>query len=296
MLKITERFATVQDCINAHKYEGAPWEGWRGNAKTSNFSLLFGCAPGRFAQTLRTSGFSEKNCEELIRDAGLSQLYNELKSKKPNDPDIDIKYLTCATFMRNGFFEGYKGLADRLSREWAYAQQNGFVRCWHGPVRHLPEMLLMRYKSNGQLAGLDSKIYNKYLSELKNIAGNSTIQTLEVRITFATIHYLCQTIKNWHFKSFMYSMCHDSEDWVIYDEEEAVVLALIKYAGEFVREPTNGVYMRVDFSLSDMSTEEKRESQYYHRGRGCVAGDIHEELEKYNKKHGTNLVLPPLEI
>lgn len=296
MLKITERPATVQDCIKAHEYEGAPWEEWRRNGKGSNFSLLFGCAPGRFAQTLRESGFSEKNCDELISDAGLRPLYEKLKSESPSSPDIDTKYLTCATFMRNGFFEGYPGLADRLTREWLFAQKNGYVRCWHGPVRHLPEMLLMKYNSKGNLCGADKALYNKYLSGLKNIAGNTTIQTLEVRIAFATIHYLCQTMKQWHFKSFMYSMCHDSQDWVIYDEEEPVVLALIKYAGEFKREPTKGIFMRVDFSLSDMSTAEKRESQYYHRGRGCVAGNIHEELEKYNKKHGTNLILPPLEI
>lgn len=295
MLTITERLATVHDCINAHEYEGAPWEEWRRNSKTSNFSLLFGCAPVRFGQTLRQSGFTEKNCEELIRDANLTDLYNALKEANFGKPDIDIKYLTCATFMRNGFFEGYSGLSKRLEREFQFAKEHGYVRCWHGPVRHIPEMLYFDYYKDGLKNG-DKAFYNKYFAELKNIAGNSTIQTLEVRITFATIHYLCSTVKKWHLKSFMYSMCHDSQDWVIYDQEEALVLALIKYAGELVREPTFGVYMRVDFSLSDMSTPEKRETQYYHRGRGYEAGDIHEELKKYNDKYGTNLVLPPLEL
>lgn len=302
MLKITQRPAKIEDMLEAHDRKSEPWESWRRTAKTENFALLFGCAPGRFGQTLRDRGFSVQDCEDLIEDAGLTDKYNEAIQKAQEKAPgqkldlVTIKYSVCASFMRDGFFQGYKGLEDRIQREWEYADKHGYVRAWHGPFRHLPELLLVKYNSNGMLVGADKELWSKYVSELKNIACNSTIQTMEVRIAFCAIHYLCQTVKQWHLKSYMFSMCHDSEDWVIYDKEQDLVLALIKYAAEFYREPVKGIPMCVDFELSDLSTPELRQKYSYHHGKGMLGGDIHEELEKYNKANGTNLVLPPLNL
>jgi hypothetical protein len=293
MLKISRRPANVHDFLNLKGYK--PWKNWRKTAKTENFSLLFGCAPNRFGSTLRENGFSEKDCDELIQDAGLTDTYMQNLTNYQGKLDtLSIKYLTCAVFMRNGFFDGYKGLQTRIEREMAYGVSHGYVRCWHGPVRHLPELLLMQRNSKGNLVGADKELWSKYFSELKNIACNSTIQTLEVRIAFATIHYLCSTMKAWHFRSFMYSMCHDSEDWVIYDEEQDLVLALIKYAAEYYREPVKGVPMKIDFELSDLSTEESRSKFWYHHGDEVEVGDINVELKKYNETHHTSLQLPPM--
>ena len=302
MLKITQRPATIQDMLNAHEDELKPWEDWRRTAKTENFALLFGCAPGRFGQTLRDRGFKVKDCEDLIEDAGLTDMYNEAiaKAKEKNvGGDIDlvtIKYTVCAQFMRDGFFQGYKGLEDRIQREWSYADRHGYVRAWHGPFRHLPELLLVKTNANGNLVGADKELWSKYVSELKNIACNTTIQTMEVRIAFCAIHYLCQTVKKWHLKSYMFSMCHDSQDWVIYDKEQDLVLALIKYAAEFYREPVKGIPMCMDFQVADLSTPELREKYYYHYGKIMEGGDIHEELEKYNKANGTNLEFIPIQL
>ena len=295
MLKISTREATVQDFLHLKEYK--PWSGWRRTAKTENFALLFGCAPKRFAATLKNNNFSEKDCDDLIKDAHLEDKMNKIAIDQAGKMSpLDMKYVVCATFMRDGFFNGYKGLQERIERESNYAMTHGYVRCWHGPVRHTPELLLMKTNSKGNLVGADKELWSKHFSELKNIACNSTIQTLEVRITFATIHYLCTMMKKWHFKSFMYSMCHDSEDWVIYDKEQDVVLALIKYAAEFHREPTKGTYMKIDFELSDLSTPENREKYCYHKGAGVKAGDIQEEIKKYNEKYNANIIFEPITI
>lgn len=288
-LQITKRPATIQDFL---KNKGTPpWSKYRRTAKAENFSLLFGCAPGRFGQTLRTVGFSEKDCDDLIKDAGLTDVYKEKLSKlKPGEDALDAKYYTCAKFMRDGFFAGYKGLEDRLAREQQYAMEHGYIRCWHGPFRWIPELPLFRFNEFGPV-GADKELWSKMFSELKNVASNSSIQTMEVRIAFPTIHYCCECVRKWHFKSFMYSMCHDSQDWVIYDKELPVILALIAYASRYRREPDE-VLMSMDAEISDIS--EGYENECYHHGHEEESGDIHEELAKYNALYGTNLELPPI--
>lgn len=295
MLTIKERPATVYDFMKLKDYK--PWKGWRRTAKTINFSLVFGCAPGRFGQTLRDKGFTEADCDELIQDAHLQESYRQYKEKKAGKLDeLGIKYITCAQFMRDGFFSGYKGLEDRITREQNYGVAHGFVRAWHGPFRHIPALKLMHFSSNGMPDGADNKFWSKYASEQKNIACNSTIQTMEVRIAFPSIHWLCQTVKKWGLKSYMWNMTHDSQDWVIYDKEEELIKALVKYCCTYEREPVYGIHMGVDCEVSDLSTPENREKMMYHHGEGAKIGDIHEELAKYNKLMGTNLELPPLDL
>lgn len=293
MLTIIEREANVHDFIDLKEYK--PWKGWRRTAKTQNFSLLFGCAPGRFAQTLRDKGFTESDCNELIENAHLENIYMQYKERKKNLDDLSLKYLACAQFMRDGFFAGYKGMEDRIYREQEYGQKHGFVRCWHGPFRYLPELPLMKWGNRGMPVEADSKLWSGFASEQKNIACNSTIQTMEVRIAEAAIHYLCKTCKEWGLKSYIYSMCHDSQDWVVYDKEKDLVLALVRYACEYPREPLYGIHMCVDGEMADLSTAESRKTNFYHGGEGVWGGDIHEELAKYNKKMRTNLVLPPMD-
>jgi hypothetical protein len=94
----------------------------------------------------------------------------------------------------------------------------------------------------------------------------------------------------------MWNMTHDSQDWVLYDKEEKLVEALVKYCCTYEREPVYGIHMGVDCEVSDLSTPENREKMMYHHGEGVEIGDIHEELAKYNKLMGTNLELPPLDL
>lgn len=94
----------------------------------------------------------------------------------------------------------------------------------------------------------------------------------------------------------MWNMTHDSQDWVIYDKEEGLIKALVKYCCTYEREPVYGIHMGVDCEVSDLSTPENREKMMYHHGEGAKIGDIHEELAKYNKLMGTNLELPPLDL
>jgi DNA polymerase I-like protein with 3'-5' exonuclease and polymerase domains len=287
MLTLTERPVTIQDFLKLKKYK--PWSGWRQTAKTINFSLLFGCSAGTFAKLLDQNGFTIDDAEELIRDAHL-----EAKLKdKANDPKAFskgpkfCKMLVCAEFMKENFFKTYVGLDSRLTREIDFALEHGYIRSWHGPVRHVPELLLMRISDKGYLIGNDKDNYSKLFSDLKKVAGNSGIQTLEAAIAFPAIHEICSYIKEWKLQSFIFNMIHDSIDLCVYKPEEELVLALVNQCMTKFRYFDHGIPMESDGDLVDLSN---LEDQYFKHGKDAKVVDIQTALKNHNEKYGTAFV------
>jgi len=254
--------------------------------------MIFGCAPTRLSGHLRTRGFTEKDCDEVIDSMNLQLMIKDCKEKHPEMNELDIKYLICATFFANTFFKAYPGLQARIEREQEFALKNGYVRSWQGPIRHLPEFRYFNIGDKGFLNGTDKKLYSKLFSGLKNIACNSTIQTLETYHAFPDWHCIMYNLEKWGFKSWIWNGVHDSLDMYIYKPELRVVLALINKCATTVREPDKGIPITMDGDLSDLSTVEGQEKYYYKKGKGVniLDYDINVELDKWNKKHKTNLV------
>lgn len=292
MVEIKRRPATLFDFIALKDYK--PFSDWRRVSKTINFSLIFGASAMSFMSTLQDSGYLESECDEYINvtgnQAALQDLLNEqkLKGVRGLNP-TKCKFLLTATLMRNAYLDKYKGLMERIIREHKFAFDHGYIRTFYGPVRHLNELLFMEYDRDEEaLVGGDKCMWQKAFSHLKNEACNSGVQTQEARIIFPTWAHIRKYYKEWHLKSFIWNSTHDSFDACVWYDEVELMVALVNACGSWKREPVNGIHMKFDGELSDISTPEKREATYYKHGVGVKPIPIEEALKNYNEAHGTH--------
>lgn len=283
---------TITDFIKNKEYQ--PFKGWRTVAKTENFGMLFGCSAPTFGGMLKQANFSEKECDEFINLTNkTSDLQSALSanamSKHPQEIK-DVKFTVVAESMRNSFFDTYKGLMQRINREQLFALMNGYVRTWHGPVRHLAELKYMSTnKKTKELIGADNYVCKKIFSHLLNNACNSTIQSMESRIAFATWTNIARYIAIWNLKSYCWNNIHDSLDFYVYKPETELIMALANACAAWEREPVKGIHMSFDGELSDLQDYEHRCNTYYKAGQGIDPIPIEEAIEHYNKRNGTNL-------
>ena len=279
---------TIYDFIKNKSF--VPFSKWRNTSKFINFSLLFGASAPRFAVLLEQSGFTEEECEEFIQLQNLTGAYNAaLANAVGKSSPKQIKFLVVAESMRTSFFETYKGLMGRIKREQAFALANGYVRTWHGPVRHLAELRYMQTNKDGNLIGADRSLYSKMFAHLLNNACNSTIQSMEARIAFSTWVNIAKYFHLWGLKSYCWNNIHDSLDFYIWKPELELVVALANACASWEREPVKGIHMSFEAEISDVQDYEHRCNSYYKAGVEYDALPIEEALKNYNKRNGTNL-------
>lgn len=282
---------TVHDFIKNKEYQ--PFKGWRTVAKTENFGLIFGTSAGRFAQMLRDANFTEAECDEFIKLQNLEPTLNaalatNMGSKRPMKP-VDVKFFVAADSMRNSYFETYKGFMGRIKREQAWALAHGYVRSWHGPIRHLAELRYMAHNDKGELIGADRLLYSKQYAHLLNNACNSTIQSMESRIAFSTWTNIAKYLSLWHLKSYCWNNIHDSLDFYVYKPELQLVMSLVNACASWEREPVKGIHMSFDGEVADVQDYEHRCNTYYKAGVGIDPLPIEEAVANFNSKNGTDL-------
>lgn len=277
---------TVYDFMKNKDYK--PFKDWRTVAKTENFGLLFGCSAGTFGGMLQQANFTETECEEYIKLKNLTAVYNAALSNAGGKSPKDIKFLVVADDMRNSFFKSYEGLMGRIKREQAFALANGYVRAWHGPVRHLAELRYMSVNEQGNLTGADRSLYSKIFAHILNNACNSTIQSMESRIAFSTWVNTSKYLALWGLKSYCWNNIHDSLDFYVWKPELQLVMSLANACAAWDREPVKGIHMSFDGEVSDVQDYEHRCNTYYKAGVGYDPLPIEEAIKNYNAKNGTN--------
>ena len=277
---------TVFDFMKNKEYK--PFKDWRTVAKTENFGLLFGCSAGTFGGMLQQANFTETECEEYIKLKNLTAVYNAALSNAGGKSPKDIKFLVVADDMRNSFFKSYEGLMGRIKREQAFALANGYVRAWHGPVRHLAELRYMSVNEQGNLTGADRSLYSKIFAHILNNACNSTIQSMESRIAFSTWVNTSKYLALWGLKSYCWNNIHDSLDFYVWKPELQLVMSLANACAAWDREPVKGIHMSFDGEVSDVQDYEHRCNTYYKAGVGYDPLPIEEAIKNYNAKNGTN--------
>lgn len=277
---------TVYDFMKNKEYK--PFKDWRTVAKTENFGLLFGCSAGTFGGMLQQANFTETECEEYIKLKNLTAVYNAALSNAGGKSPKGIKFLVVADDMRNSFFKSYEGLMGRIKREQAFALANGYVRAWHGPVRHLAELRYMSVNEQGNLTGADRSLYSKIFAHILNNACNSTIQSMESRIAFSTWVNTSKYLALWGLKSYCWNNIHDSLDFYVWKPELQLVMSLANACAAWDREPVKGIHMSFDGEVSDVQDYEHRCNTYYKAGVGYDPLPIEEAIKNYNAKNGTN--------
>jgi len=286
MYKITKREITLQDFLVLKGFP--PFKKMRFDGKTVNLSTIFACTGPTLGRQMKQAGFSEHDCDLTIDTFKLKPaLDNAIYGNTKGKSIAELKYMIVGNKLRDLFFQTYPGLLERVTREQKFAMKHGYARTWSGPVRHFPEFRYLKRNARDNLVGVDVKLYSKMFSGMKNEASNTTIQTAEVFQAMPDVTAMNNLLVEWEFQSRIYNYVHDSLSLYVYKPEKDVIYALLNQLSLEHREPYFDLRMYIDVVEADLDNPE----HYYDHGVeiNIEQYDITTELEKWNKKHGTNL-------
>lgn len=294
MWKITKRAATLDDILKLKKMK--PWKTMRAHAKTINFAAIFACTGPALGAQMRAAGFDESSVDESIRTFKLEDevnkqiLNNVMKGNKMDA--ITTKYNVLGNKIRELFFGLYKCLLERTLREQSFAKKNGYVRDWTGPVRHLHMLKLMKKNENGEVVGVDAKLYKSSFQHETNDATNAPVQTSEVYQAMPDVTSFTNFARVAGLKSRIFNYVHDSFEMYVYKPERDLVYAYLTLLANTARQPNFGIPMHIDVEESDPD-----KGEVFREGREInIEGfDIHKELDKWNKKFGKNITFDQID-
>ena len=230
----------------------------RQDAKQINFGYIFGMTASTFATRTLEVDWTEEQADKYIRENNLRALKDKIINKYPYEEPLMWKMITCASDIRDKFFKTYPGLLKRIDRERKFAIEHGYVRCWHGACRRIPELYFMKQNDSGRPNGDDNRLYSKLIGNLFNIAANSTIQNLEAVFVMRSIVELHDWLKENNMKSYIWGSVHDSIDFAIHvDEVEAVCKKMIEVCCLTMKK----MPLDIDISVADLT-----KGEIYHGG------------------------------
>ena len=265
-MKITKtkvrRKISLDDFMRLKK-DGGVFENTRYNAKSVNFSFLFGATAGTFAKTKLALNWTEQDADTYIEQNNLYELKDKIISRHMRESPVMWKYITCATDIRNKFFQTYPGLMERITRERAFALDRGYIRCWHGPVRRIPELFLMSKNDKGKPNGDDQKIYGKMLGTMLNQAANTSIQNFEAVLVMGAIAKVGDELEKRNLKTKMFNSVHDSIDLYLHKSEVQEVHDILVKACETPTELTYEMPQEIDMDITDLQDSK----MYYKKGK-----------------------------
>lgn len=309
MLKIKKRPVTIQDFIKLKKLK--PWSAWRGASKAVNFGLMFGSSAPTFAGILQRSTFSTADCDEYIKATHSEDLYNDIVLKARLNklgshnyemrPDVECKYLTVATVMREAFLNGYPGLRDRITREHEFAIKHFYTRLWYGSVRWAPELAYMTidpFTNKLRKGSTDQKYSSLLFTHLMNNAANAAVQSGEtVPMYFGWIN-ADERMKIWNLHSKIFNTIHDSLDVYVWKPEKELMKSLINSCvHDKPRYPFEGVYHKMEPEVSDIRDykhitgyeegefdgSQKILGHFYKHGEEEKVVPVQDAIDNYNK-------------
>ena len=244
--KTTRKLSLEEFTTLAKKIELPPFDTLRFLGKTANFALLFSAGARTFADSSLTA-LSPEEAENMVEQLNLRAIQKKIISDgKLSGEEMRDQYLLArlalATYIRNEFRKAYKGLVELADRRRGEAVSKGYVRCTHGAVRRLPEMLLQGKHNQG-----DRELYTLF-----SIAINSPVQNFEsVIVTWSSAYRLWEWLIENDMKSYIFNLVHDSLDIYIHKDEAHQVVAKVKELAEERRSEFEGVIPTVSGTLGD---------------------------------------------
>jgi hypothetical protein len=254
--------------------------------------LIFYCQAPTLATLLREGGLNESDLDEIIDTLDLQTQLNAARlannsagsdrmgnSKKKEI--VDVKFFVVAIALHALFYKTYPGLKERCEREHDFAmgmfndpvtkkrRPRGYARSWGGPIRHLPELRYMRWSSKKKLVGGDSKLWSSMFSGLKNQAGNTAIQTMEVYHTAPIVHCASHNFKKNGLRSRVYNYVHDSQDLYVLKPEKDLVLAIYEEMLKAYDKSGFGIPIEMDADVADITGDMRgtgKGQYFYHHG------------------------------
>jgi len=266
-MKITKlshsREITLPEFKRLKKLE--PFETYRSASKGLNFGLLFGMSYKTYSQSRLEVSWTPEQCNQFIDEHNLMDMKWEIaKRHKDDDPSL-WPYYTVSKYFRGKFFKTYKGLLHRIEARRDEGKQKGYLRSFHGGIRHTYPLL-------GEGKDDNKKVIANYL----NIAANTDIQNDEAVRVMTSITEFNEEVKKLGLKSRIIGTVHDSVDFMI-KKDELEFLYFEKILPIFQRmEPwQTGIPLTIDMTVVDLT----KSGHYYKHGM-----DIKEALPK-DRKH-----------
>ena len=217
------------------------------NCFQCNFGMLFGMSFKKFSQTVLEISWSLERTQTFIKD---KKLEADVTMMKDRYPDIEPKlwsYYACAQYIRNNFFETYKGLMKRIKRNEEYGKTIGYIRSVAGTIRRFP-LLSLATNEEGKWRK-DENI--KEMAGEVNTCANTDIQSLEV-FTIAPAMLNWYHNKNYE-KAYIIGTVHDSVDMLVLKEDALQTLEELKEIFEQEYDWQKGIKMPVDFVIVDFN-------------------------------------------
>ena len=284
MYKITKRKLELHDFLKVKNH--APFKKMRFNGKTVNLATVFACTGPTLGKQMKAAGFTESDCEATIQTFEMEDVWNQAKANNTKYSEMDLKYIIVGNKLRELFFQTYPGLLERTEREQKFALKHGYVRTWTGPIRHLPELRLVKRNNQGNLIGMDKKLYSKQFAGWKNEASNTTIQTAEVYQAMPDVTAINQLLEEWNLNTRIFNYVHDSICFYLYKPEKKLIYALLNQVSLEHRKPYYDLRMYIDINEADPDKDE-----FYDSGRevNIEKFDLKKEIKKWNEENGTNI-------
>lgn len=226
--------------------------------KQLNFLQIFGGSPRVFVNTALETAWTRAQADGFIEDNNLHNLREQLRARYKRDSEDMISYLTVATFMRQGFFELYTGLMERILANQQFGKAHGYVRSYFGLTRKLIEELL-----RGEY---DEKEHGAHMRNLDNVCANTDIQTFEACVIHPAMTELEAYFDEYKKKSRIFNFVHDSIDFYAHKSELFETCSKIEEVMTKVIPELKGIPLTVDFKIADLSAGE-----YYKAGRSLAS-------------------------
>jgi DNA polymerase I-like protein with 3'-5' exonuclease and polymerase domains len=211
-MTITRKTVTEDEFLKLKKSE--PFSTYRQDAKSLNFSLLFGASYMRYSESSLETTWTQERIDTFIEAKGLQEDLIDM-AKLWADRGVDPKlysYYTVAQYMRTQFFETYPGLMKRILRNFEKGKDQGYTRSYHGGIRRTP-LLTMAFNDEGKMR------------KHENLLANSSIQTDE-SVTINTL------MSSWDDpRALIIGMVHDSD--VLYVERASAPKVIPKLKKHF---------------------------------------------------------------
>lgn len=264
----TNRTITEEEFLRLKKIK--PFSTFRQDSKGINFGMIFGMSFKKFSSSTLETSWSYERVQEFVKERHLEDIVKEMQEKYSNIDSKLWSYYAVAKFIRDNFFDTYKGLMKRIKRNEELGKTVGYIRSFHGGIRRVPLLSLATNPDTGRYRR-DENL--KEASGLVNICANSTIQTDESAVV--AIAALKWNSGDNECKASVETIgfVHDSLDAYVDKDRILEVIPKLKEVFEIEEKWQQGVKFLIDIQIVDLENKD----HYYKKGV-----DFEKFLEEYS--------------
>lgn len=216
-----------------------PYKTKRTKGKNINFGEIFGTSAVGFGLGLLHQEWTDNDCIQFIEEEHL-QVGVQKFLKNGHFNLSQARYIACAEFIGNNFFELYKGLKEWQLRNIEIGKRDGFIRSPFGARRLLPEL---RY--------IGARDQRGHIKNLENITANSPVQNHEVVVMHRAMRHVRSYIKEHEMKSFIIGNVHDAATANYHRNEVNELLPVIAAGFSLDCPENNGIPFEGSTNLAD---------------------------------------------